>query len=103
VSFVEATVDKIVLRVAGMNKTYSFNDLPPGLALALADFKLPAADPASNVSKGAYLLVHKRSDSETREKAQALWEQAQSAGTNLTHLMPSLEDNYAKLSEDAGD
>jgi hypothetical protein len=103
VTFVEAKADKIILRIAGTNKTYPLNDLPPGLALAIAEFKLPSSDPTSHVIEGAYLLVHKRADSETREKARSLWGQAQSTGINLNHLMPFLNDDYAKFSPDAGD
>jgi hypothetical protein len=100
VSFVEGLHDKVILRIAGMNRTYPFNDMPPGLALAIADFKLPASNPMSRVVKGAYLLLHKRADSETQEKGRALWQDAQAAGANIAHLMPFLTDHYADFSKD---
>ena len=101
VSFVEATADKVVLRIAGMNKTYPLGDLPPGLALAIADFKLPASDPTSRVVKGADWPVHKRADRETQAKAAALWQEAQAAGKDLAHLLPFANDHYASLLQDA--
>jgi hypothetical protein len=101
VSFVEGGADKVILRIAGMNRTYRFSDLPPGLALVIADFKLPAGDPASRVVKGAYLLVHKRADSETQDKAKTLWQEARSLGADISHLMPFLTDSYAELLNDA--
>jgi hypothetical protein len=101
VSFVEAKDDRIVLRIAGMNKTYRFDDLPPGLALALVDFKLPPGDPETKVLKGAYLLVHRRSDSETHAKARELWQQAQASGRDMSLLLPLLTENYADFLKDA--
>jgi curved DNA-binding protein CbpA len=100
VSFVEGFPDKVILRIAGMNRTYAFSELPPGLALALADFKLPQADPHSRVVKGAYLLMHKRADSETREKAVALWEEAKVAGAAIDHLLPLAHQPVSELLND---
>jgi len=101
VSFVEALPDKVILRVAGMNKTYQLNDMPPGLAVALADRKLSASDPTSRIIKGAYLLVHKRADSETHDKAKTWWQEAEAAGADLSRLKPFLTDNYDELLKDA--
>jgi predicted xylose isomerase-like sugar epimerase len=52
------------------------------------------------VVKGAYLLVHKRADSETHEKARSLWNDAQAAGANISHLMPFLSDSYSDFLKD---
>jgi curved DNA-binding protein CbpA len=101
VSFIEGFPDKVVLRIAGMNRTYPFNDMPPGLAVALADFRLPSSAASSRVTKGAYLLVHKRADDKEEEKAKALWEEAQASGADLSKLMPFLKDNYADFLKDA--
>jgi hypothetical protein len=101
VSFVEAGSDKVVVRIAGNNRTYSFSDMPAGLAFAFADLKLPASDPATRVIKGAYLLTQKRADIESQEKAKSLWAEAQAAGADIRHLMPLLTDNYADLLKDA--
>jgi hypothetical protein len=107
VAFVERQPDKLVLRVSGMNKSYSRNDLPAGLSLALADLKLDAANSMSRVVKGAYLLIHKAPDKDTqtkdREKAKALWEEAQAGGAKIESLMPFLKDNYDDLLKDAAD
>jgi hypothetical protein len=97
VSFVEAKPDAVILRTAGKNETYRFNDMPPGLAVVIADRKLAANDPMSRVIKGAYLLVSKRADSQTRAKAEALWNEAQAGGATVSHLLPFLNDDYATL------
>jgi hypothetical protein len=103
VSFVEADTQRVILRIAGMNKTYKLNDLPPGLALALIDFKLPPSDAQSKLLKGAYLAVHKRSDTETQAKARQLWEEAATAGQDTSHLLRLLSEKHADLLKDAAD
>jgi hypothetical protein len=75
--------------------------MPPGLALAIIDSKLPAADATTKILKGAYLLVHKRADDDTKAKARELWEEAQAGGQNISRLMPLLSESYADLLKDA--
>lgn len=101
VSFVEGKADAVILRISGKNETYRFNDMPPGLAIALADHKLAANDPASRVVKGAYLLVNKRADLQTRAKAETLWNEAQAMGASMGRLLPYLNDDYAAFRNDA--
>lgn len=101
VTLVEAKGDRVVLRIAGMNKTFLLSDLPPGLALALADQRLPTSDPTAKIAKGAYLLTHKRADRDTLEKATALWQEAQAAGAEMTALLPFLKDNDVDLKGDS--
>jgi hypothetical protein len=100
VAFVEASQNQITLHLGGMNRTYDLNDLPAGLAMALADFTLPDDKPTSRVIKGAYLLVHKRSDTELREKARLWWHEAHSRGLDLSQLLPFLNDDYDALIKD---
>ena len=100
VAFVEGFPDKVTLRVLGLNSTYAFRDLPPALALAIADRKLSPRHPTSAVVKGAYLAVQKQDDSRVREKAKSLWEEAESSGAKTAHLMPFFSDNYADFLKD---
>ncbi len=100
VAFVEGFADKVTLHAQGQNQTYSFRDLPPALALAIADRKLSPRHPTSAVVKGAYLAVHKQNDSRVQEKAKAFWEDAQAGGAKTAHLMPFFSDNYADFLKD---
>jgi len=102
VAFVEGFPDKVTLHVLGVNTTYSFREMPPALALAIADRKLSARNPASAVVKGAYLAVHKQDDSRVREKAKTLWEEAEAGGIKTAHLMAFFTDNYADFLNDVG-
>lgn len=97
---VETFPDKIIIRSLGQNKTYPFQDLPVGLAVAIVDMKLDTAAPANRVIKGAYLAVDKRGDSVALDKAKAFWEEAQLGGIDTTHLMPFLSDKYDELEKD---
>jgi hypothetical protein len=92
VAFVEGGTDRVVLRVSGMNSTYFFADMPPGLALAIVDRALSPFDPGSRVVKGAYLAFHKQADVKVRDKAQALWEEAAAEGAEVEHLLPLLAE-----------
>jgi hypothetical protein len=105
VAFVEATPGKVTLRVSGMNRTYPLAELPVGLAMALADLKLPASDPATKLAKGAYLALHKVPDPAAKardeEKAKALWKEAASEGAEIAELEAALNDNYDSLLKEA--
>jgi hypothetical protein len=97
---VETFPDKIIIRSLGQNKTYPFQDLPAGLALAIVDMKLDTTAPANRVIKGSYLAVDKRGDSLALDKAKAFWEEAQLGGVDTSHLLPFLTDKYEGLERD---
>jgi hypothetical protein len=91
----------VIFRISGMNRTYALEDLPPGLAVVVADMKLPEANPKSKIVKGAYLALHQRGDSQTIDKARSLWEEAKAAGANVDNLLPLLDDDYAEWLKDS--
>jgi hypothetical protein len=92
VAVVETFPDKLIVRIAGMNRTYRVADLPAGLAVALADMKLDTADPGNRVIKGAYLLSGKNVDSDVVEKAKTWWDEAQLGGVDVSKLLPVFHD-----------
>ncbi len=100
VAFVEGFSDKVTLHVLGLNTTYAFRDLPPALALALADRRLSPRHAATPLVKGAYLALYKQQDSRVQEKARSLWEEAEAAGIKTAHLMPFFTENYADFLKD---
>jgi hypothetical protein len=109
VAFVEGFSDKVTLHVLGANTTYAFRDLPPVLALAIADRKLSQRHPTTPLVKGAYLALHKQQalpkqqDSRVQEKARSFWEEAEAGGLRTAHLMPFFSDNYADFLKDTSD
>ena len=94
VAVVEVLPDKIILRHTGQNKVYPYAELPPGLAVAIADHKFDGMDPMSRVIKGAFYAVSKGDQVALRQKAKTWWEEAQLGGVDLTHLMPFLTESY---------
>ncbi|MDP7018627.1 MAG: hypothetical protein QGG36_22705 [Pirellulaceae bacterium] len=97
VAVVERGFEHIVLRVAGTNRRYLFNDMPPGLAVAIADRSLDQGAPSSKVLKGAYVLVHKRRKDSDLVKARNWWKDAAADGAKLGDLIKVFDDNYDKL------
>ncbi|MEX2176035.1 MAG: hypothetical protein WD872_16860 [Pirellulaceae bacterium] len=94
VAVVETLPDRLKLRIAGSTRDFPFGVLPAGLAVAIADFQLDAGDPQSRIIKGAYLAVEKKKDPEAMKKAKSFWEEAQLSGSDTSHLLPFLTDDY---------
>jgi hypothetical protein len=94
VAVVETFPDKIIVRIAGQNRTYNITEMPQGLAVALADMSLDASDPRNRVVKGAYVALGKNSDSDAIAKAKTWWEEAQLGGVDVSDLMPFFTDKY---------
>lgn len=93
-AIVEASPDKLVIRIAGQNKTYSLDDMPLGLAVNLGERSFNAGDPKTRLLKGAYVVVDKRSDPAQLQKARMWWEEAQLSGLDIEEILPVLTDDY---------
>jgi hypothetical protein len=93
---VERNPNMIVIRVAGMNKSYALNALPDGLAMALIDKRLGGSDDApSKLIKAAYLAAAKVSTEDNQAKAKALWEEARLQDPEAVADLPMvLTDSY---------
>jgi hypothetical protein len=91
---VESSPQKLVMRVAGQNKTYTVDDLPLGLAANLGERSLNADDPSTKVLKGAYVIIDRRADPSQIKKAKTWWEEAQLNGVDISTLLPVLTDKY---------
>jgi hypothetical protein len=100
VAVVETFPDKIIVRTAGQNRAYPFQDLPPGLAAALADMKLDPAEPVNRVIKAAYLAVKQPDDEEVQSKAKTWLEEAKLGGIDATSVEMFLTDKYDELAKD---
>lgn len=73
---VERSPTMIVIRINGMNKSYSLASLPDGLAMALIDQRLDPNDPVTKIIKASYLAAAKVATEDNIQKAKALWEEA---------------------------
>jgi hypothetical protein len=99
---VEASPEKLVLRVAGQNKTYTLNDMPLGLAVNLGERAFSPDDPNTRLLKGSYVFIDKRTDPTQMKKAKTWWEEAQLNGVDIREILPVLTDKY-DFSADAPD
>ena len=94
VNVVEVTSDTLVIRLLGMNRRYALQELPPGLAMAIAKHELPADSPQTKVIGGAYLATLPTADTEDLAQVRAWWQEAAAADRSVQSLIPVLDDSY---------
>jgi len=101
---VDASPEKIVLRMAGVNKTFRrpFTDLPAPLAIAIVQSYAAENDFEALTELGAFTLVDSRPDQATAAiKAHDFWNKATTLGADLNSLLPILNDNYETINAPA--
>ena len=98
-AIVEAGPNKLIIRIAGQNRTYTLDDLPLGLAANLGERALNSENPTTRLLKGAYVFIDKRSDPAQLKKAKTWWEEAQLNGADIGGILPVFTDNYDFKSE----
>ncbi len=91
---VEVKPDGITIRRNGRNETYLLADMPPGLALAIADRALDASTADAALLKGACLAAMKNPQPIHLEEATRFWEQARQQGAEVDPLLQTLTDTY---------
>lgn len=94
VAVVSATSERITLRVRGLNRTYALNDLPAGLAVAIADTWLDQNDPVSLASKAAFVASLKDASDDQLAKAREWFQEAAKQGVNIGDLAKVIDDIY---------
>lgn len=91
VLIVEASREKIAIRLAGRTQSFPYERLPAGLAVALSRFWFDASAPSTSVAIGAFLLVEPNGD---KEEVRRLWNEANAAGAQIDYLMPLLDEKW---------
>ena len=94
VAIVETFPDKIIVRVNGMNKTFSFATIPPGLAVAILDLKRIGGEPDSRILKAMYVATAKDADAEDMAKARGWLQEVEGRDPNAAALLMFLDDSY---------
>jgi hypothetical protein len=89
-AIVEIRPDAMVIRISGRNRTIRRNEIPSGLAMAIANTWFDSS-PQNKVVKGAFLLVDPAGKP---EDARRMWQEAQAAGVDVEMLMPVINDKY---------
>jgi hypothetical protein len=93
VGVVETAEDQITVRVAGANRTYAIDDLPVGLAVAIAEQRLDDSDPVSLVLKASYLAALKNARADQLAKAREWFREAKQRGAPIGDLEKVLDDS----------
>ena len=91
---IEGTPETITIKFNGIRRRYPILQLPPGLAVALADQWFDQTKPENLVFKGAYVAVMRNADEEDLSKGRGWWQQAIAKGVDITSLMPVYDDTY---------
>jgi hypothetical protein len=86
VSVVEVSTQRLTIRANGQNRRYALDELPAGIAVAIAK-KWFDDRPDNKVYLGAFYFVDPRTDVAV---AKRLWEEAASAGVDVKNLLALL-------------
>jgi hypothetical protein len=89
-SMVEKSPEMIILRIRGQNHEFALDNLPPKVAVALAENYFAKDDPVTKLCIASYLAVHPDAD---REQARGILLQASLTGQEeqAEQLMPELD------------
>lgn len=69
ISVVELSSDRIVVRLAGQNRRFTWENVPLGLAVALGEHVMGRDDPQTRLCKAAYVAVCPRTDERSFSRA----------------------------------
>ena len=94
VIIVETGPRSITVRSQGKNLKYTVQDMPPGLALAIARRALDGSEAEHSILFGACLATEQDRKPLYVEQAQSHWSDAEARGADVTDLMATLTDSY---------
>lgn len=94
VGVVQASPDSVTVKVQGANRTYAVADLPPELAIAIAETRLKKDDPVVAVMKAAYLATLQDHRTDRIARARQWFAEAARAGVEIGDLQRVLDDRY---------
>jgi hypothetical protein len=94
VAIVETFPDKITVRINGMNRTYSFASIPPGLAVAILDTKRIGGQPDTRILKAMFVATAKDADEEAIGEARRWLQEVEASDPSASALLQYLGDSY---------
>lgn len=89
IAIVEADGEKLTIRAAGRNLSYTLKDMPGDLAVLLAKRWFKPGVPANDIYLGAFHAVDPQGNP---NEARRCWEAATRAGASAESLMPLLDE-----------
>ncbi|AMV32371.1 Chaperone protein DnaJ [Pirellula sp. SH-Sr6A] len=94
VNIVEVTDEAIVVRVAGKNERYSWNQLPLGLALAMSDLTLSDREPTDLAARAVYLSLAPNKTGLYDKKIKEFFDKSLGKGEIRSDLPQVFTDSY---------
>jgi len=94
VAVVSATPEQLTVRVGGTSRSFAINELPPGLAIAVADSWLDQEDPVTPLLKAAYIASLKDAKEDELAKAREWFQEAARRGVDIRDLAEVIDDTY---------
>ncbi len=88
IAIVEVGPDKLIIRAAGTNRTYTKRTVPAGIALVIAERVIKPNVPQNKVIIGSFAALDAKGD---LAKARKYWQEAQAAGVDIKRLLPELD------------
>jgi hypothetical protein len=88
---VEVTPQRLVVRIAGRNRRFDRDDLPPEVTVAVAQLWFDSEEAATKMVLGAFWAVDPQGDP---RRAKRLWLEAQRQGVDVGDLLAFLEDDH---------
>lgn len=94
VTIVEVNDETIVVRVAGKNERYNWNQLPLGLALAMSDLTLSDREPTDLAARAVYLSLAPNKTALYDKKIKEYFEKSLGKGEIRADLPQAFTDSY---------
>jgi curved DNA-binding protein CbpA len=94
ISYVDSNDQKLVVKIKGGRKEFSWDELPIGIANGLADLKLDQS-PKSAAVKAAFAAVHSRVTGAAKEEARKLMQTAAAANVVPADAHEIFDDEYS--------
>lgn len=94
VTIVEVNDETIVVRVAGKNERYNWNQLPLGLALAMSDLTLSDREPTDLAARAVYLSLAPNKTALYDKKIKEYFEKSLGKGEIRADLPQAFTDTY---------
>lgn len=92
VAFVSADDQKIVIRLRGLRREYTYAALPPGMLYSLLDMSLDAENPTARGAKGAFIVLQPNRNSRSIAKAREHLVAAVASGAFRDDLLNAIDD-----------
>lgn len=99
-SVVEVAENKFTIFMSGQRRSFTYDNLPMGLAVGLADRRLSTTDPSNLGRKGAYLVLvywADRTSPKPLQAAKEMFNEAKLGGVDTDDLLAVLDDDYDSL------